>query len=246
MTDTSGSIDPQEARLQRQGVATAFRSADVVRAIQNGALGRIAVAYTDWAAEYYNRVVVDWTVISDKGSADAFANKLLTTRLNFFDGTAIGGAMHFGAELIENNAYDGTRRTIDISGDGPDNEGSSPSLARREIAAKGITINGLPIVTPSLGGGDWGIYYGDLLAYYRNCVIVGRGSFAIEARGFSDFANAVRRKLVLEISDATPPTGEAPARITRVAAAPRAPAQQLPAPSTETQDRANCLGGGFF
>jgi hypothetical protein len=250
MTDASGSIDQEEAVLQRQGVAAAFRSPEVVRAIQNGALGRIAVAYADWAAEYYNRIVVDWMVISDKSSADAFANKLLTTRLNFFDGTAIGGAMHFGAELIEGNNFDGTRRTIDISGDGPDNEGTTPSLVRREIAARGITINGLPIVTPQYGGGEWGIYYGDLFNYYKNCIIAGRGSFAIEARGFGDFANAVRRKLVLEISDAAP-AKEAVPGIVRAAAAPRNPApppsqRPLPKPSTEAADRTNCMGGGFF
>src|SRR5687767_3281792 len=93
MTDASGSIDRQEAMLQRQGVAAAFRSAEVVRAIQNGPLGRIAVAYSDWAAEYYTDVVVDWTIISDKASADAFAGKLLSTPLNFLEGTSIGGAM---------------------------------------------------------------------------------------------------------------------------------------------------------
>jgi hypothetical protein len=236
MTDTSGSIDRQEAMLQRQGIAAAFRSAEVQRAIQMGPLGRIAVAYADWAAEYYNNIVVDWTVISDKASADAFAQKLLTTRINFLQGTSIGGAMRFGAELIETNNFEGTRRTIDISGDGPDNQGDVPSLTRTEIAAKGITINGLPIITGDYGNGDWGIYYGDIENYYKNCVIAGRGSFAIPAHGFTDFANAVRRKLVLEISDATP-TGEPAARIIRAAAAPR----QLPAP--QPPEQGNCISG---
>jgi hypothetical protein len=240
MTDASGSIDRREAALQRQGIAAAFRSAEVVRAIQNGTMGRIAVAYVDWAAEYYNTVVVDWTIISDKASADAFAGKLLATPLNFFDGTAIGGAMYFGAELIGSNAIEGTRRTIDISGDGPDNQGTQPSIARTEIVARGITINGLPIVTNQYGGGEWGAYYGDLFNFYRSCVIAGRGSFAIAAQGFDDFANAVRRKLVLEISDLTPVEPQS-ARVMR-AAAPQPRALTPPAQDT---DRANCLGGYF-
>jgi hypothetical protein len=187
-------------------------------------------------------VVVDWTVIRDKASADAFAEKLLTTPLNFFDGTAIGGAMVYGAELIERNYIDGTRRTIDISGDGPDNQGTYPSLVREEIAAKGITINGLPIVTDSYGGGEWGAYYGDLFNFYKNCVIAGRGSFALAAEGFADFANAVRRKLVLEISDATPLEDEP--RIIRAAAAPFQ-RQLTPPDATSPGNRENCLGGFF-
>ena len=250
MTDASGSIDQEEAVLQRQGVAAAFRSPEVVRAIQNGALGRIAVAYADWAAEYYNRVVVDWMVISDKASADAFANRLLATRLNFFDGTAIGGAMHFGAELIERNAFEGARRTIDISGDGPDNEGTQPSLARREIAARASPSTGFPSSPRSMAAANGASTTATCSTITKIASSPAAAPSPSRPRGFGDFANAVRRKLVLEISDAAP-AGEAAAGIVRVAAAPRAPApspsqRPLAAPSTEEADRANCMGGGFF
>ena len=201
--DTSQSIDQREAYLQRQGVNAAFRSPELLRAIQSGTLGKIAVAYLDWSGEWNNRIVVDWTVIQDKASGDGFAAAVLKN-LTYGEGTSIGGAIAQAVEMIESNSFEGTRRTIDISGDGPANRGRPVHEVSDEAAAKGITINGLPIVTEEMGEGDWGDYYGDLPAFYRNCVIGGRGAFSLPAKGFQDFAAAMRRKLVLEISDLAP------------------------------------------
>lgn len=247
--DTSQSIDYQEARLQRQGVAAAFRSPEVIRAIQQGPLGKIAVLYVDWSGAYYDRIVVNWQVVRDKTSADAFADALLKSSLTDGQGTAIGEAIAFAAAMIETNNYEGTQKTIDVSGDGPVNQGRPVAEMRDEIAARGIAINGLPIVTDDYGNGEWGIYYGELEKYYANCVIGGPRSFALPARGFQDFASAIRRKLVLELSDAAPP----PAGIIRVAAAVAPPAPPTAPPRTlrpdpgvsKEQARMNCGGGPF-
>jgi hypothetical protein len=206
-TDNSQSIDRSEALLQRQGVAAAFKHPDVVRAIHSGTYGRIAVAYLDWSSLPYSRVTLDWRIVSDKASADAFADALLRAPFYFGQGTAIGEALEIAAQMIETNTIEGTLRSIDVSGDGPNNTGPWVHEVRDEIAARRITINGLPVIsTGDYGNGQWGIYYGRLEDYYVNCVIGGPRAFAVPAKGFEEFAQAVRRKLVLEISDAAPPS----------------------------------------
>jgi hypothetical protein len=199
-TDVSRSINEEEAYLQRQGVAAAFSSPEVIRAIQLGALGRIGVAYIDWSMDYLNKVIVDWTVIKDKAGAEAFTNALLSAPISIGQRTSISSALQLSSQMIETNALQGTRRVIDISGDGPNNSGLALAPIREEVIAKGITINGLPIIVDNAvyaGGG----FFADIDKYYAACVIGGRGAFLIVARGFQDFATAVRHKLVLEISD---------------------------------------------
>jgi hypothetical protein len=243
-TDNSQSIDPSEARLQRQGVAAAFRHPEIVRAIQSGSLGRIAVAYLDWSSVPYTRLTLDWRIIRDKASADAFADALLKAPPAFGQGTAIGEALALAAQLIELNNIQGTQRTIDVSGDGPNNRGRPVYAVRDEIVAKGITVNGLPVVsTGDYGQGEWGNYYGDLENYYRNCVIGGPRSFALPAKGFEEFAAAIRHKLVLEISDAQPAPANVPA-IVKVAANSPAPIPQRPPAATGRGGAENCGGGG--
>jgi len=238
-TDNSQSIDRSEALLQRQGVAAAFKHADVVRAIQSGTYGRIAVAYVDWSSLPYSRLTIDWRIVSDKASADAFADALLRAPFYFGQGTAIGETMQLAAQMIETNTIEGTQKSIDISGDGPNNTGPPVYTVRDEIVAKRITINGLPVIsTGEYGQGDWGAYYGKLEEYYVNCVIGGPRAFAIPAKGFEEFAQAVRRKLVLEISDASP----APARVIKTGAAPSPPPPALRPPQNQTAE--NC-GGRF-
>ena len=202
-TDTSQSIDENEAALQRQGFASALRSPDVIRAIQSGAIGKIAIAYIDWSSEPFNRLIVDWRVIEDQASADRFASTLLAAPRTYGQGTAIGGALRLATLMIENNDFDGMRKVIDVSGDGPNNRGSL-AAAREATLARGITINGLPIVTAQYGTGDWGGYYGQLDLYYEAYVIGGPGAFSLPARGFEEFATAIRRKLILEISGEVP------------------------------------------
>lgn len=205
--DTSSSIDDREAALERQGVAAAFRSPEVVRAISSGALGRIAVLYMDWSGGPNNRIIVNWRAIGDKASAGAFADALVKAPRTYGQGTSIGDALEMGAALIAASGFEARRRVIDITGDGPANRGRPVAEVRDEIVARGIVINGLPIVTDEYGTGDWGAYYGELDQYYMHCVIGGQGSFMLPAKGFAEFAAAMRRKLVLEISDAGSPGG---------------------------------------
>lgn len=201
--DVSSSIDESEAALQRQGFANALRSPEVMRAIQSGAEGRIAIAYVDWSSEPWNRLIVDWRVIDGPASAENFAAALLAAPRTYGQGTSIGGAMRMAAGMIDSNAYDGTRRVIDISGDGPNNRGPLET-ARAATLASGITINGLPIITDDYGTGNWGGYFGQLDKYYEAYVIGGPGAFSLPSRGFEDFANAIRRKLILEIAGEMP------------------------------------------
>ncbi len=244
-TDNSQSIDRSEALLQRQGVAAAFKHPDVVRAIQSGTYGRIAVAYIDWSSLPFSRLTIDWRIIGDKTSADGFADALLRAPYVYGQGTAIGETLELAAQMIETNAIEGTQRSIDISGDGPNNTGPPVYQVRDEIAAKRITINGLPVIsTGEYGQGDWRIYYGELENYYVNCVIGGPRAFAIPAKGFQEFAEAVRRKLVLEISDSAP----APWPVIRTALAPNG-AQPMtplrPPPGAGRGNTAENCGGRF-
>ena len=238
-TDNSSSIDYAEARLQREGVAAAFRSAEVVRAIRAGALGKIGVAYLDWSSEFYNTITVDWTVIHDAASATGFAEALLAAPPAYGEGTAIGSALELAALMMEANDLEGTLRTIDISGDGPNNRGRPVALVRNEIIERGITVNGLPIITYDYGNGDWGDYYGRIDEYYTNCVIGGRRSFALPAYGYQDFATAIRRKLVLELSGADPA-----AQFAQGATASPLPRMPLTAPNNQLRLE-NCISGYY-
>ncbi len=197
--DVSGSIDEDEARLQREGYIAAFRHPKVLRAIRSGFLRRIAVMYYEWAGFGHARVIADWTVIHDKASALAFARDLMDPEPETASRTAIAGGIDSGIRFIEKNRFDGTRRVVDISGDGPNNWGDPVTRARDRAAVRRITVNGLPIMNdrPSRSGRA---PMPDLDLYYRHCVIGGPGAFIVIANDFDDFARAVRRKLVLEIA----------------------------------------------
>ena len=201
--DASGSIDEDEARLQREGYIAAFRDPRIVQAIRSGFLGRIAVMYYEWAGFGHARVIAGWTVIHDKASALAFARDLLAPEPETASRTAIAGGIDSGIRFIENNRFDGTRRVVDISGDGPNNWGDPVTQARDRAAGRRITVNGLPIMNdrPSRSGRA---PMADLDLYYRHCVIGGPGAFMVIANDFGDFARAVRRKLVLEIAARQP------------------------------------------
>ena len=202
-TDVSYSIDEDEAALQREGVAAAFRSKEVISAIRAGFLRKIAVAYVDYSSSVHNRVVIDWRVISGRESAHDFAAALLKAFPTFGRRTSISDAIEFAAGMIATNRFEGTRRVIDVSGDGPNNWGRLVDRVRDETAAKRITINGLPIVND--GGQFISRYYlPDLDLYYRGCVIGGPGAFIVVARNFKDFARAIRKKLILEIAGLKP------------------------------------------
>jgi hypothetical protein len=205
--DVSGSMRYEELRQQRNGYVAAFRSGEVVRAITQGAYGRVAVTYVEWARADLKKVIVPWTVIDGASAAYAFADRLEGAEIGNMRNTSITGAIRYGMDAIAGNGIAGDRRVIDISGDGPNNQGGLVTEARDEAVAAGITINGLPLlVQPWLAGLSFGI--DGLDAYYRACVIGGPGAFVLPIRSWDEFPEAVRRKLVLELSEA--PAGDLP------------------------------------
>jgi len=201
--DVSRSIDLDEARLQREGYIQALRDREVIEAIQTGFLGRIALGYFEWAGFGHAQIVVEWTVIANAADADAFAERLSHGLPQSASRTSISSAIAFGQGWFDNNGFEGTRRVIDVSGDGPNNWGELVTLARDRAVATGITINGLPILDQT-GGLYSRFNIANLDLYYRDCVIGGTGAFYVTAAGFDDFARAVRRKLVLEIAGRRP------------------------------------------
>ncbi len=202
-TDVSYSIDDAEAHLQRKGIADAFRSKAIVHAIQSGILRRIAVAYMDYSSADFNKVVIDWRIIHDQASAKKFADDILNAPLTLGRRTSISDAVEMAAGMIETNDMEGTRRVIDVSGDGPNNWGRFVDDVRDAVIKRRITVNGLPIMNPA-DAFNSRYYLADLDLYYRGCVIGGPGAFYIVANSFVDYARAVRRKLVLEIAGAVP------------------------------------------
>jgi hypothetical protein len=202
--DVSRSIDSGEAQLQREGYIKAFRDPEVIEAITTGMLGRIAVGYFEWAGFGHADIIVDWTIVDDMVSANAFADALAQGHPISASRTSISGAIDFAQPWFDNNGFEGTRRVIDISGDGPNNWGELVTSARDRAVAAGVTINGLPILNQEMGLFSR-FNIGSLDLYYRDCVIGGTGAFMVVAESFNDFARAVRRKMVLEIAGLLPP-----------------------------------------
>lgn len=200
MVDVSRSMSAQELELQRRGYAEALVSDEVFNAVQSGLLQTIALTYIEWAG--FEEIIVDWRLIRTREDLKDFAGSLTTHFDSSLRRTSISGALSFGASRIENNAFLGLRRVIDVSGDGPNNLGRFVTQARDEVLAKGITINGLPLMTND--GLNPFFHLESLDIYYETCVIGGPGSFVIPVYDWPDFAGAVRRKLVLEIADLTP------------------------------------------
>lgn len=198
--DVSGSVDPMEARLQREGYIRALNDPGVIKAIRAAPLGRIAVTYVEWAGVGHYKILVDWRVIDSAESARAFTDALQSTPIETAHRTSISDAILYSLPRFGSNAYEGTRRIIDISGDGANNYGIIVSEARDMAVAAGVTINGLPIVSDPTNS----LYptTPDLDLYFRDCVIGGPGAFYVVANGYEDFARAIRRKLILEIADA--------------------------------------------
>lgn len=201
LADASGSIDPGELAFQRQGYALAMTDPQVISAIQNSIYGNVAVTYVEWATN--TATVVDWMIIDDADSAQAFANALIDPPRLAYGRNAIGGALLEGKRLIETNDIYAPRAVIDFSGDSIGNSsGPAISTARAEVLAAGITINALPILRPEDGRRAGG----NLEQEYATRIIGGPGAFMVTAEGRATFAQAVRRKLVLEIAGLTPET----------------------------------------
>lgn len=206
--DVSGSVDWHEAALQRDGYVSALKSDAFTRAVTSGILGRIAVTYVEWAGDGIQTTVLDWTLIKDAASARAYSDRLAKSQIESGPWTSISSLIEYAMPLFKDNGYEGTRRVIDISGDGPNNTGNLVAGARQKAISRGITINGLPIINDRLQpSGRRQIK--DLDKYYAACVIGGPGAFIVVAHDFNDFARAVRRKLIFEIADLRPPEFDA-------------------------------------
>jgi hypothetical protein len=204
--DVSGSIDAEEARQQRDGYVAAIADAAVVQAIQANFHRRIAVLYLEWASANYQRVALDWALIEDDASAKAFAGRLAAAPPRTARWTSISAAIDAAVPLFDGNGYAGDRRVIDVSGDGPNNRGRSVLAARDEAVARGIVINGLPILNDRRQPFDLPTPVEmDLDLYYSDHVIGGPGSFVVPAKDFTDFRLAILNKLIREVAG-PPPT----------------------------------------
>jgi hypothetical protein len=230
--DVSWSMDPDEQRLQRDGYVEAFRDPQVIKAIQSGPTGRIAVTYFEWAGADIHFLVVPWTIIDGLAAARRLADQLSERRISRHRMTSISSALEFAHRLMREAPGTPARRVVDVSGDGPNNAGTAPvTLARDALLADGIIINGLPIMLKAGQANEWsgfGQDIADLDDYYVHCVIGGPGSFMIPIRKREEFATATRQKLLLEISGLDLP------RVHRTQLAP------LPAPEAGQYD---CLVG---
>lgn len=200
--DVSYSMDPDEQALQREGYTEALTSRVFVDAIRKGPNGRIAVTYFEWAGVTEQRLIVPWQIIDGPEAADAFVQELNKAPVRRVSRTSISGALMFANSLFEQTTYKGLRRVIDVSGDGTNNQGPLIETARDEIIAKGITINGLPIMLKDPNTGFLDIP--NLDQYYEDCVIGGPGAFIVPARGREQFVDAIRKKLLLEIAGMKP------------------------------------------
>jgi hypothetical protein len=195
--DVSRSMSARELEIQRDGYAAALNHPDVIRAIGQGAYGRIAVTMFEWAGNNTIREVFDWTLVETGADADRLSAIVGNSQPVGLRRTSISGAILHALRRLEEAPVDGFRKVIDISGDGPNNQGQ-PVLAAREVAlANRVVINGLPLMTSDGPGSGFNI--ADLDAYYSECVIGGPGSFLVPVTSWDQFPEAIRRKLILEI-----------------------------------------------
>lgn len=200
--DVSRSMSPEELQIQRRGYAAAISSPQVMRAIEQGAHGRIALIMFEWANDTHARVIADWTLIEKTEDAQGFADRILLKEAYSQRRTSISGAIATAAGMLEAVPFLADRRVIDISGDGPNNHGAPVTLARDAAVERGITINGLPLMTTGGPGAQFNI--ADLDVYYRHCVTGGPASFVLPVTNWAQFPEAVRRKLILEIGGRQP------------------------------------------
>lgn len=212
--DVSRSIDDEEFRLQRQGYADAFNHPSVINAILSNPKRKIAVIFIEWANVEFQRVIIPWTVIGDAESSRGFAAEILSRPRSILGWTSISGAIDFSMQQFDRNPHRGTRRVIDISGDGVNNSGRAAREARDDALKRGVTINGLVIMNDNPNPGFVVQRQPPLDEFYRNEVIGGPGAFMMAIQDFSSFAYAIVNKLVKEIAEAAPPAaGVQPAAV---------------------------------
>jgi hypothetical protein len=200
--DVSGSMDRDEQTVQRQGYVEAFLHPEVLAAIHSGPYQRVAVTYVEWGGSAAQEIVVPWMLVEDAATSASLAALLDDAPPARVRGTSISSALRFSAPLFDANGFEGLRRVIDVSGDGANNMGPPVVPARDAAVEAGIVINGLPIAIKS--GNAWSPGGNDLVAYYRDCVIGGPGSFVLPVTAQDQLVEAIRQKLVLEIAGLPP------------------------------------------
>lgn len=193
--DVSYSMDVEELQAQREGYVWAFQQPEIVRALRTGPLGRIAVTYIEWGGSSIQ--IMPWTVIDGSQSAVQFAEALRQQPMRRISFTSISNAIAFARALLRTSGFQASRRVIDVSGDGPNNAGAPVFLARDVTVAEGIVIDGLPLMFNTARDSA---SIPDIDAYYRECVIGGDGAFLLKVSDISQFAEAILKKLVIEIS----------------------------------------------
>ena len=207
--DVSFSMDPDEQALQREGYVQALRSKEFLTALHEGAHGRIAVMYVEWAGQFDQKILMPWRLIDGPEAADAVADELARAPYRRASRTSISGGLSFAKPLFDNSGYRGVRRVIDVSGDGANNAGAPVVSTRDGVTAAGITINGLPIMIRRSRGSMMDI--DNLDVYYEDCVIGGPGAFVVPIHDRDQFIDATRTKLILEVAGRQPPTRVVPA-----------------------------------
>ena len=199
--DVSYSMDMDELAVQREGYAQAIASKEFMQVLKSLPNGKIAITYFEWAASNDQKIIIPWRVIDGPETADAVADDILKTPIRRASRTSISGAIYFAMPLFDESPYKGLRRVIDISGDGPNNNGAPVTPARDEALSKGIVINGLPIMvkepsysTMDIDNLDW---------YYEDCVIGGPGAFVVAIKDREKFKEAIHTKLIQEVASRT-------------------------------------------
>src|ERR1700681_819119 len=202
--DVSRSIDATKFQLQREGYVAAVADPHVLEAIHSGRTGRIGLTFVEWSGVGAQKVVIDWTTIGDADSAKGFGDRLLEAPRSFADRTSISGAIEFAMGQLDKAPYEAARRTIDVSGDGTNNAGRDVATLRDEAVAKGITINGLVILSdnPMSWNPDHTNPPGGLANYYRNNVVGGPSAFVMVAENFNSFGQAIIKKMIAEVAQA--------------------------------------------
>jgi hypothetical protein len=207
--DISRSMNEAKFQLQRSGYAAAFSSPQVIEAIHTGRSGRIAVTFIEWSGPLSQQIVVDWTLISNDRIAYQFGDRIVEAPRAFADSTSISAGISFAMAQLDRAPYETHRRIIDVSGDGDNNAGPPVTAARDEAVAKGITINGLVILTEpqSLAYSTHTDPPGGLENYYRNNVIGGPGAFVMAAKNANSFREVLIKKLIAELAHIEQPEG---------------------------------------
>jgi len=215
--DVSYSMDLDELAVQREGYAQAIVSKEFLQVLKSLPNGKVAITYFEWSASSDQRIIIPWRMIDGPETADSVSNDILHARVRRGSRTSISGAIYFAMPLFDEDPYHGSRRVIDISGDGPNNAGAPVKGARDEALSKGIVINGLPIMvkapsysTMDIDNLDW---------YYEDCVTGGPGSFVVAIKDREKFKEAIRTKLLMEVAGRTP----APHIVPAAAKEPRVP-----------------------